>query len=127
MAAAIYFVQDETFEIPPHAQHMQELEQPIYKTNSKHKKEKLYEEIFDHYNGIVDIGNIKIKEIKEHFEQYHNNEKSIVLYNNKPYAHINTNDIYTFMYQVDPIAPIIADDGEEYILFQFVESLNLNY
>lgn len=124
VAIAIYFLQDNTFEIPEHAKHLQQITQPIYTTNLTQKKRDLYEEVFNNYTGIVDIEAIELPEIKYHFTKYFTKEKYSVFYKGKRYAHINNNDIYTYMYNVQPIEPIIADDDEEYILFKFINYPN---
>ncbi len=121
VAVAVYFLQDEQFDIPKHAQYLQQIEQPIYSTQKKVKEKDLYAEVFDYYNGIVDIDGIQLPEIKEHFKKYYSDNKYEVRYSNKKYAHISTNDIYTYMYNVHPLHSIVADDGEEYVLFEFID------
>jgi hypothetical protein len=123
VAGAIYFLQDSNFEIPPYANDLIEPIEPNY--SSKRKKEKdLFTDIFDNYNGIVEFDSIEIPDIKSRFESYLNNKQSLVYYNGSKYINITTNDIYTYMYNVSPIKSVIADDGKEYTLFEFVEFIN---
>jgi len=118
VAVAIYFVQDDSFDIPQHAQYLERIEQPEY--TSSVKKEDLFKEVFDEYNGIVDIGNIEIPDIKKYFEKHYSDKKYEVIYNHKSYANITTNDIYTYMYNVKPIKSVLSDKGGKYVLFEFV-------
>jgi hypothetical protein len=126
VAAAIYFLQDESINIPQHAQHLKQIEQPVYTTTSKNKKSKrkedLFEEVFNDYNGIVDIDTIQIPEIKNHYEKYFKEKKYEVSYNHKIYANISNNDIYTYMYNVKPLHPVLTEKGERFVLFEFAEN-----
>lgn len=127
VVAAIYFLQDETIEMPPHANYLQQLAQPVYKTTARAQKEKMMEDVFECDNRIVDISNIKIESIKQHFEKYYQEDKYRVIYNGKPYAHIYTDDIYTYMYNVNPVKWVKADNGEDYLLFEFIENPDTDY
>ena len=111
VAVAIYFVQDDSFDIPKHAQYLERIEQPAY--TSAVKKEDLFAEVFDEYNGIVDISSIKIPDIKNYFEKHYLKEKYEVMYNHKSYSNISTNDIYTYMYNVKPIKSVKSDKGDK--------------
>ncbi len=124
VAVAIYFMQDDAFEIPAHAAHLQQIQQPVYQSKLSKAKRDLYKEIFDNYTGIVDINTIAIPEIKSYIEKYCKHEKYTVLYNNKSYVNITTDSIYSYMYNIEPVAPIISDNGKEYILFKFLEKPN---
>lgn len=121
VVAAIYFLQDDTIIIPPHADYLRQLQKPVYRTTKKEVKEELFDQLFENDNRIVDISSIQIPEIKKHLLQYYSDEKYTVTVNNKPYLHLFTDDIYTYMYNVNPIKWMKADDGEKYILFEFVE------
>lgn len=123
VAVAIYFLQDESFEIPSHAKYLQQLEQPIYTSTSKGKKQRdLYTEVFDNFTGIVHIEAITIDDIKNHFKNYSKKQSNAVQYKGITYTNITTNDIYVYMYNVHPLHPVIADDGKEYILFEFIDA-----
>jgi len=122
VVAAVYFLQDESVQIPAHAAYLKQLAQPVYKTSKKATREKLFEQVFDYDNRIVDIHSITIPEIKKHFEQYYSDKKYTVMYNGKPHAHVYTDDIDTYMYNVNPLKWITADDGKKYILFDFIDN-----
>lgn len=122
VVAAVYFLQDESVQMPAHAAYLQQLAQPVYKTTKEATREKLFEQIFDYDNRIVDIHSITIPVIKNHFEKYYSDKKYTVMYNGKPHAYIYTDDIYTYMYNVNPLKWVTADDGKKYILFNFIEN-----
>lgn len=123
VVAAIYFLQDETVEIPAYAAHLKQVAQPVYTTSKKAVQDKLFENIFDYDNRIVDVSAITIPSIKNHFQQYYERDKKRqVMYNGKPHAHVPTDDIYTYMYNVNPVEWVTADNGEDYILFEFIEN-----
>jgi hypothetical protein len=123
VAVAIYFLQDETVEIPVYADYLKKVGQPVYSTSKKAAKDKLFENIFDNDNRIVDVSAITIPSIKKYFEEYYAKDKRRqVLYNGRPHAHVPTDDIYTYMYNVNPVEWITADNEQEYILFEFIES-----
>lgn len=122
VVAAVYFLQDETVEIPAYAGYLKQVAQPIYTTPKRQQQDKLFEAVFDCDNRIVDISNIKIPAIKAHFEKYYQEKKYRVLYEGKPHAHIYTDDIYTYMYNVNPVKWVTADNGENYLLFEFIEN-----
>lgn len=122
IVAAVYFLQDESIEIPPHANYLTQLANPVYKTTAKANKEKLMNEIFECTNRIVDINSIKVEAIKKHFEKYYQAEKYKVMYKGRPFVHVFTDDIYTYMYNVNPVEWVSADDGKKYILFEFIEN-----
>lgn len=122
IVAAVYFLQDESIEIPPHANYLTQLATPVYKTSAKANKEKLMNEIFENPNRIVDITTIKIDPIKRHFEKYYTTDKYKVMFKGRPYVKLSTDDIYTYMYNVNPLEWITADDGKKYILFDFIEN-----
>ncbi len=121
VVAAVYFLQDETVEIPAYASYLKQVTQPEYTTTKKATKDKLFEDVFDYDNRIVDVAAITIPPIKKYFQQYHERDKRRqVMYNGKAYTHVPTDDIYTYMYNVNPIEWVTADNGQEYILFEFV-------
>lgn len=122
VVAAVYFLQDESVEIPPYAGYLKQVAQPIYTTTKRANREKLFEQVFKHSNRIVDTNAITIPEIKKHFEKYLTEKKYKVMYNGKPHVHVYTDDIYTFLYNVNPIKWVKADDGKKYILFEYSEN-----
>lgn len=122
VVAAVYFLQDETVEIPPHADYLKKPIEPEYKTSKKADRDKLFNQIFDYSNRLVDISSITMPAIKAHFEKYFTDEKYRVMYAGRPHAHVYTDDIYSYMYNVNPIKWVTADDGKKYILFDFVEN-----
>lgn len=117
--AAIYFLQDETIEIAPHAAYLQQLTKPVYNTIPKAQNNKLFEDVFDVSNRIVNVDAIELPEIKAHYKKYFNHKKYMVMYKGQPHVHAYTDDIYSFMYNVQPIQWVTADDGEKYLLFKF--------
>ncbi len=118
--AAIYFLQDESIEIAPHAAYLQQLAKPVYNTLPKAQNDKLFEDVFEVSNRILDVDAIELPEIKAHYKKYFNDKKYAVMYKGKPHVHAYTDDIYSFMYNVQPIEWVTADDGEKYLLFDFV-------
>jgi hypothetical protein len=123
VVAAVYFLQDETVEIPTYAAYLKKVAQPEYTTTKKATRDKLYEDVFDCSNRIVDADAITIPPIKKHIQQYYHRDKSRqVIYKGKPYMHMPTDDIYTYMYNVNPVEWVTADNGQKYILFEFIES-----
>jgi hypothetical protein len=122
VVAAIYFLQDETVEIPAHADYLKKTLEPEYRTSKKADRDKLFEQIFDYSNRLVDVSAITMPAIKKHFEKYFTDEKYKVMYGGRPHAHVYTDEIYSYMYNVNPIKWVTADDGEKYILFEFVEN-----
>lgn len=116
VAAAMYFLQDEKVKVPSYLRHKKE---PVYTSLKKARKNKLFEEIFDNSNRIVDAESIKDTVIKEHIESYVKSNKKFVMLKGKPHVHLYTNDIYAYMYQVNPVKRVTADDGNKYILFEF--------
>ncbi len=126
VVAAVYFLQDEKVEIPAHAAYLKQVAQPVYKTSKKAARDKLFEQVFDYDNRIVDVAAIEIPEIKKHFERYFDHKKYKVMYNGKPHAHVYTDDIYSYMYNVNPIEWVIADDGKKYILFEYIQNPGTN-
>lgn len=125
--ASVYFLQDETVEIPPHANYLKQIAQPVYHTSKKAEKDKLFKQVFDYDNRIVDVSAISIPPIKKYFMEYYSRDKKRkVMYNNKPYTHVPTDDIYTFMYNVNPLEWINADDGKKYILFEFIQNADID-
>lgn len=122
VVAAVYFLQDETVEIPAHAAYLKQVAQPVYRTSKKAAQDKLFEQVFDYDNRIVDVTAINIPEIKKHFEQYFSDKKYKVMYNGKPHVHVYTDDIYAYMYHVNPVKWVTADDGKKYILFEYIEN-----
>ncbi len=122
VVAAVYFLQDETVKIPSYATYLKQVAQPVYTTSKKAAQDKLFEQIFDYDNRIVDITAISIPSIKKHFEHYYMDKKYNVMYNGKPHVHVYTDDIYTYMYNVNPLKWVTADDGQQYILFEYIEN-----
>ena len=125
VAVAIYFLQDDSAEIPPYASYLRKIQTPVYATAKETTRDDLYTEIFDRYNGIVDISTIEMPDIKKHIERYYNVKKYQVLYNNKTYVNIATDDIYTYMYHLSPIKPITTEDGKRYVLFEFIDQMDM--
>lgn len=124
VVAAIYFLQDDTIKIAPHANYLQQLQTPIYTTTKKTKRNKLLEEIFECTDRIIDTEAITIPEIKRHFTKYYTRKVPIVKYKGRHYTQVSTDDIYTFLYQVNPLEWITADDGKKYLLFNYVDNSN---
>jgi hypothetical protein len=122
VVAAVYFLQDENVEIPAHADYLQQVVKPVYKTSKKAIRDKLFEEVFDCTDRIVDVSSIPVPEIKAHFEKYFSDKKYLVHYNGKPHVHLYTDDIYSYMYNVNPVKWVKADNGAEYILFEYIQS-----
>ena len=123
VVAAVYFLQDESVEIPPYANYLKQVAQPVYRTTRKAENDKLFEQVFDYDNRIVEVSSITIPSIKKYFEEYYEmNKKRKVMYNGKPHAHVPTDDIYTYMYNVNPVKWVTADDGNKYILIEFIEN-----
>lgn len=122
VVAAIYFLQDEKITLSPHTKYLQETCDPIYKTAKKVEKENLLDQIFEYDNRLVDLDTIDIKTIKDYFTAYAKEDKKrLVSFKGKKYVNVSTDDIYFYMYNVNPIKWVKADDGERYILFEFVE------
>lgn len=123
VVAAVYFLQDDTVEIPAYATYLKKIAQPEYSTSRKATQDKLYEVIFDCSNRIIDAEAIKIPAIKKHMQQYYeHNKRRTVMYNGKVYTHMPTDDIFTYMYNVNPLEWVTADNGQKYILFEFIEN-----
>ena len=123
VSIAIYFLQEEKKELHPHALYLQNLYRPHYTSLKKNTSSFDYEEFFENPNRIIDfdvIDAIKDEEAKNYFTKYL--KKKIVYYKSKPHGLVNTNDIYVYMYNMNPIEWVVADDGEKYILFDFNEN-----
>ena len=118
VVAAVYFLQEEQISIPAHAAYLQQLLEPEYRTSPGASRKKLLEQFFENTQRIVYVPDISFPQIKAHFEKY-SDAKKAVRYNSKVYALVNTDDIYTFMYQVYPLQWITADDGAKYFLFEY--------
>lgn len=119
VAVAIFFLQDETIEVPAYLGLKAE---PVYTSSKKTGKDKLFEQVFDNSNRIVNIENVQVPAIREHLEKHYGGKMHTIMLQGKPHAHINTNDIYTYMYNVNPVKWVTADDGNKYILFEFIEN-----
>lgn len=126
VVAAVYFLQDENVEIPPYADYLKKQLEPEYRTSKKANRDKLFDQVFNYPNRLLDVSAIKMSDIKAHFEKYYSSEKYRVLYKGRPHAHVYTDDIYTYMYNVNPVEWVTADDGEKYILFEFTENPDTN-
>jgi hypothetical protein len=121
VAVAIFFLQDQSITNSNTTTYLQQLEEPIYQTKIKKKKKRrdLFAEIFEQGKGIVSIDEIETPDIKNYFANAAKTKFPKVMYKNKLYHNITTDDIYTYMYDVVALHPIVAEDGTEYILFQF--------
>lgn len=117
VAAAMYFLQDETVKVPGY---LRQKKEPVYTILKKARKNTLFEEIFENSNRIVDAQNIQDPVIKSQIEHFAKRNKNTVMLKGKPYVHLFTNDIYAYLYQVNPVKWVTADDGNKYILFEFV-------
>lgn len=122
VVAAIYFLQDETVNIPPYAAHLKQVAAPVYTSSKKTKRNKLFEDVFDTPDRIVDIDTIPIPAIKKHFEKYYADKKRLVFCKGKPYTQVYDDGIYTYLYNVNPVKWVTADDGKPYLLFEFTEN-----
>lgn len=119
VSAAIYILRDKNTDIPVYAPYLTKPDEPVYSTLANRKEEDLYDEIFENSNRIVDVDTISNPDIRAHFKKYYTGKKHWVMYKNKPYAHVYTDDIYSYMYEVNPLEKVVADDGKKYILFNF--------
>lgn len=112
VVVAVYFLQEEK-ELPSHTDYLQQLAEPIYRTEpSKNLMDVLYETT----NRIIYLPTIPDKKVAEYYKKYYSEKKVFV----KGVEHlmIDTNDIYTYMYNNFPVKWVMADDGERYLLFR---------
>lgn len=121
---AVYFLQEERESLPEHASYLGQLAKPNYKTLPKKREpknvkeeENLMDDLFNYYERIIDTSVIPDKEAKAYYEKYFGAKK--VFYNKKEYALIDNDGFYTYMYNSFPLKWIVADDGEEYLLFEY--------
>lgn len=119
VVAAVYFLQDESIETPAYASYLHQVAQPIYKSKVKKPKQKAAEDIFEHYERIVDVSQIIQPQIKTHFEEWYSKKGKTILYKNIPHILVDTDDIYNYLYQVNALEWVTAEDGKQYILFDF--------
>ncbi|MCC6683619.1 MAG: HIRAN domain-containing protein [Bacteroidia bacterium] len=125
VVVAVYFLQKENTSLAPHAAYLQELATPEYTTLSKYKPDSQFKENDEHLMGdfynlncrIIHLSSIPDKEAKEYYTKYYGNNK--VWVRGVEHALVDNDGHYHYMYQNKPVKWVTADDGEEYILFEF--------
>ena len=129
VVVGIYFLQEELSSLPKHSQYLQKIDDPEYTTLPKPKlkeevvqnKERLMNDFFDFDTRIINLNTIENVEAKEYYTKYFGHKKVIV--NNVEYALVDNDGHYQYMYNNNPIERVVADDGKEYIRFEFVEEI----
>lgn len=120
---AVYFLQEENKSLPPHAGYLQQLASPHYKTTPKdkrYKEEALMDDLFNYQCRIIHLPSVVNEEARDYYEKYFGAKK--VMVNGVQHALVDNDGIYHYMYNNFPLQWIKADDGEEYILFEYRES-----
>jgi hypothetical protein len=109
---AVYFLQEEN-KLPSNTDYLQQLVDPVYRTVSK---KNLMNDLYETTNRIIRVTTIQEKSIKEFYTKYFGHKKVYV--KGEEHILIDTDDIYTHMYNNFPVKWVKADDGERYLLFR---------
>jgi len=114
VVVAVYFLQEEKV-LPPHADYLQKLEDPVYKTETSQNKN-LMDDLYNTTNRIIYVPTIPDKKVAAYYEKHFSQKKVFV--KGKEHLMIDTDAIYTNMYNNFPTKWVKADDGEKYLLFR---------
>jgi HIRAN domain len=127
VAIAVYFVQEADDALPAHASYLTRIEAPHYRT--LHKKmlgepeeddddeAPTMEQLFDTSYRVINLDEIPphLSLAKKHFEE---NCPPITLQSSGNYVHVPTDDIYSYLYNIDDKIDIVTDDdGNKYFEF----------
>ncbi len=112
VGVAVYFLQEEK-ELPAHTDYLQQLVDPVYRTVPK---KNLMDDLYETTNRIIHIPTIPEKSVREFYTKYYGSKKVFV--KGEEHLLIDTDDIYTHMYNNFPVKWLNADDGERYLLFR---------
>jgi hypothetical protein len=130
VVVGIYFLQEEVEPLPEHAGYLQEVIQPTYsslpsnKFESKHlhremDNEKINDDFFNYNTRIINLEKITNAEAKAYYTKNYGDKK--VYLNGVLYALVNDDGHYEHIYQNKPLHWVLADDGKEYIEFEYVD------
>jgi len=134
VVVAVYFLQDETTTLPAHANYLKQLATPQYTTQSTPKsyedvvekssqqhKEDLMDDFFNYDCRIIHLPSIQHQEAKAYYTKYFGDKKVFV--NGIEHALVDNDGHYQYMYNNIPQKWVTADDGEDYLLFEFVDNI----
>ncbi|MBX7204226.1 MAG: HIRAN domain-containing protein [Bacteroidia bacterium] len=127
VVVAVYFLQEEATSLPPHASYLQELAIPEYTTLKKsgnatgspgqNGDESLADDFYNYTCRIIHLPSIDFAEARDYYQKYYGHNK--VLVNGVEHVLVDNDGHYHYMYHNKPKKWVRADDGEEYILFEF--------
>lgn len=127
IAVAVCHLQAREKELPEHARYLTAQQNPKYKTNPKKiKKSNTIEKkhiphVLDEYNRVIALNKIENPEVQEYFKK-HYYEKNPITIEGEPYALVNDDGIYNYMYQVEAEKWVVADDRKRYLEFKYTDS-----
>jgi len=119
VAIAIYFLQEEKKSLPPHAGYLQKLTPPEYTTSGKAKytsEDVLMSQLYDNTNRIIHLPTIPDTQAKEYYDKTFPKK---VLLNGEEHRLVDNDGIYHHLYNNFPVKWVKADDGKEYIQFEY--------
>ncbi len=86
-------------------------------TESSKKKADLMDDLFECTNRIIHTPSISNEGARAYYEKYFGSKKIFV--NNIEYSLVDNDGFYTYMYQSFPVRWVTADNGQEYLLFEY--------
>jgi hypothetical protein len=118
LAVAIFILQPHKAKLPQHAQYLKTIFKPNYttkkKTNDKHT---MHNQLFETTNRLVDINAITNPKIRRYFKKHIQKTSNQIFINGKQYTQVIPDDIYTFLYEVNPLNWAQDAAGEWWLIF----------
>ena len=117
-AIAIYFLQEDKNDFPQHAGYLTQLNPPEYTSSGRVRKEKedLMSELYNTPNRIINLSLIPNVDAKKYYDRTFPKK---VLLNGEEHRLADNDGIYHFLYNNFPVKWVKADDGKEYIQFEY--------
>ncbi|RNI33573.1 hypothetical protein EFY79_18295 [Hanamia caeni] len=114
VAVAVYFLKDGS--VP---EYLTKVEPPVYTTI--HKKDKTKKntipDVLEYEERIIALDGIADEAAKAYFTKYY--QKHRMQIGGRTYVKVPDDGIYTYMYEVESLDWITADDGKKYLEFVF--------
>ncbi|RYY46941.1 MAG: hypothetical protein EOO06_13445 [Chitinophagaceae bacterium] len=127
VAIAVYFLQPEKKDLPPHAAYLTQLAKPAYRTRPGQLPlelrdmpllrpgEELVPDVLDEPDRVIDLSGIEDAEVRGWFERHYGHRRLDIP--DGDYVLVPDNGIYTHMYNVDSIGWIKDRSGKKWLEF----------
>lgn len=113
VAIAVYFIT--SLNVP---EYLTQLQTPQYNSlpSGNHKEENDLPDVFEYYDRIIALDGITDEAAKAYFTRYY--QKYQMRIGGRTYVAVPDDGIYTYMYDVESVGWVIADDGKKYLEFE---------